>query len=88
MRLCAAGHALLCRPVRPGRRGPVTYVGSGEGRGYADAGNGLFLDPAPGREQGVRWLLGGFCQISRQTGFLGWDVKPSPPRVVSKNGGL
>jgi hypothetical protein len=29
-----------------------------------------------------------FCQISRQTGFLGWDVKPSPPRVASKNAGL
>ena len=29
-----------------------------------------------------------FCQISRQTGFLGWDVKPSPPRVASKNRGL
>jgi transposase len=33
-------------------------------------------------------LANGFCQISRQTGFLGWDVKPSPLRVVSKNGGL
>jgi hypothetical protein len=21
----------------------------------------------------------GFCQISRQTAFLGWDVNPSPP---------
>ena len=29
-----------------------------------------------------------FCQISRQTGYLGWDVKPSPPRLASKNGGL
>jgi hypothetical protein len=29
-----------------------------------------------------------FCQISRQTGFLGWDVKPSSPRVASKNSGL
>jgi hypothetical protein len=33
-------------------------------------------------------LLQGFCQISRQTGFLGWDMKPSPPRIASKNGGL
>jgi hypothetical protein len=31
-----------------------------------------------------RW----FCQISRQTDFLGWDVKPSSPRVASKNSGL
>jgi tRNA-binding protein len=30
----------------------------------------------------------GFCQISRQTGFVGWYVKPSPPRVASKNRGL
>ena len=29
-----------------------------------------------------------FCQISRQAGFLGWDVKPSSSRVASKNGGL
>ena len=29
-----------------------------------------------------------FCQISRQTGFVGWYVKPSPPRVASKNRGL
>jgi hypothetical protein len=29
-----------------------------------------------------------FCQLSRQTGFLGWEVTPSPSRVASKNGGL
>jgi hypothetical protein len=29
-----------------------------------------------------------FCQLSRQTGFLGRDVKPSPPRVTSENGEL
>jgi hypothetical protein len=29
----------------------------------------------------------GFCQISRQIGFLGVDVIPSIPRMASKNGG-
>jgi hypothetical protein len=29
-----------------------------------------------------------FCQISRQTGFWGWDMEPPPPRVSSKNGEL
>jgi FAD binding domain len=29
-----------------------------------------------------------FRQISRQSGFLEWTVKPSPPHVASKNRGL
>jgi hypothetical protein len=40
--------------------------------------------PAPTPADGAS-LWWGLCQISRQTGFLGLDVKASSPRVASKN---
>jgi hypothetical protein len=67
-----------------GTRPPTRAAGPtwAAGRGDADVGNGLFLEPAPGREQGVRWLIG-WLRLDGLTTTRAEAVLPPIPALKS-----